>query len=259
MWIPGPSSENVAGVGELSLAFFFKSCLSVIIESEWGCSLLQNVGFSVWGLLSGQSTDSVAVAHLLASWNVGSSCIRDRMHRSLRWQRVVIHCTTREVQLVLLRPLKSRGGIECDEEGCSLWHWPRWIGPNSLLQPTETCLILDGSGHHSFKRTESQMWFCVVTPAFSFALCAQVILCYFKPRHTDSLWQTLSPLYPSRVMFFYCDLCWTLVLLRKWFWVLNSMKIFFSSRHELESSSFVKKKIFFSFQFLYSPTLCSTI
>ena len=147
------------------------------------------MGFSMWGLLSGQSTDSVAVAHLLASWNVGSSWIRDPMHCSLRWQRIVIHCTTREVQLVFLRPLKSRGGIECDEEGCSLWHWSHWIGPNSLLQPIETCLILDGSGHHSFKRTESQMWFCVVTPAFSFALCAQVILCYFKPRHTYSLWQ----------------------------------------------------------------------
>ena len=117
MWIPGPSSENVAGVGELSLAFFFKSCLSVIIESEWGCSLLQNVGFSVWGLLSGQSTDSVAVAHLLASWNVGSSCIRDRMHRSLRWQRVVIHCTTREVQLVAFKTTQKQG-----------WHRMWWGG-----------------------------------------------------------------------------------------------------------------------------------
>ena len=48
MWIPGPSSEllkqNVAGVGELSLAFFFLSCLFVIIESEWGLLSVEEHG-----------------------------------------------------------------------------------------------------------------------------------------------------------------------------------------------------------------------
>lgn len=121
MWIPGPSSEllkqNVARVGELSLAFFFFK-LSVCHYWEWvGAALCCRTWASQCGGFSRGRADSVAVAHLLASWNVGFSWIRDWMHCSLRWQA---DCC----------PLRHQGSPACvfkttQKQG---WHRMWWWG-----------------------------------------------------------------------------------------------------------------------------------
>ena len=103
------------------LHFFFK--LSIFIASEWGllssCGTCasQRGGFSCGRAQARQLQHTQVLPGMWDPPGSGIKCIVLCIGR-----RIGIHCTTREVWCEFLRPLKSRGGIECDYEGCSLWH-----------------------------------------------------------------------------------------------------------------------------------------